>query len=90
MMGRNRASFGGSKYTTNGSSGYKEKHSLQERRMLRVSFEQIKDYDMFGLKKSFPDPRDDQFLRTFYTVCSIIPISFILALLFYMLWFVSP
>jgi hypothetical protein len=72
------------------SLGYKEKSSLVEKRMLRISFEGIRNADPFNLEKRFRNARDEQFLRSFYTTCSMIPIGLILGLLFYSLWFVSP
>ena len=38
-------------YSSN--TGFKEKPSIQERRMLRISFTQIKDHDMFNLRKKY-------------------------------------
>jgi hypothetical protein len=72
------------------SLGYKEKSSLREKRMLRVSFEGVRNADPLNLEKRFRNARDEQFLRSFYTTFSLIPIGLILGLLFYSLWFVSP
>jgi hypothetical protein len=67
-----------------------ERHSLREKRMLRVSFNQITDVDPLGLKKKYVNAQDHQYLESFYTTCALIPITVILGTLFYGLWFMSP
>lgn len=56
--------------------------------MLRVSFAQIKDWDPLDIRNTY-EP-SDSFLDRFYTTCASVPITFILAVLFYSLWFISP
>ena len=82
-----KRSLGGSSRV---SIGYKEKSSVTEKRMLRVSFEGVRNADPLGLEKNFKNARDEQFLRSFYTTCSMIPIGLVLGMLFYSLWFISP
>ena len=84
----NRKSSSG--FQSRKSIGYKEKGSLVEKRMLRVSFEGIRNADPLNLEKRFRNAKDEQFLRSFYTTFSLIPIGLVLGLLFYSLWFVSP
>jgi hypothetical protein len=69
---------------------YKEKSSVVEKRMLRVSFEGVRNADPLGLEKNFKNARNESFLRSFYTTFSLIPIGLVLGILFYSLWFVSP
>ena len=58
--------------------------------MPRISFDQITDLDFLGLKKRYKSARNDQVLEQFYTACSIIPISLVLAALFLTLWSITP
>ena len=85
---------------------YTEKHSIEERRMLRISFDQVRYLDPLNLEKNYVlDPAsldleerfgkryaiaNETFLQKFYTVCSFIPICSLLAFLCYTLWFFSP
>ena len=68
---------------------YQERHSLTEKRMLRLSFDDIKKKDPFNLRYRHSVANDD-YLDKFYTRCSLIPLSIVLALLFYFLWYISP
>lgn len=77
-------------YNSRVSLGYKEKSSVVEKRMLRVSFEGIRNADPLNLEKRFKNARDENFLRSFYTTFSMIPIGLVLGLLFYSLWFIAP
>ena len=72
------------------TGAYRERHSIQEKRMLRVSFEQIKEADPLGLKRKFKVGKDDSFLSHFYTVFALIPIGMVLGGLFYTLFVISP
>ena len=80
----------GRNYTEYSSNtGFKEKHNIGEKRMLRFSFDQIKDMDPLSIRKKYVNA-DYQFQDTFYTTCASIPIALILGFLFYSLWFISP
>jgi hypothetical protein len=51
-----RSSAGGSSRV---SLGYKEKSSVTEKRMLRVSFEGVRNADLLGLEKRFKNGKDE-------------------------------
>lgn len=72
------------------STGYREKHSISEKRMLRVSFTQVTEADPLGLRRKYKVGKDDTFLSHFYTVFSLIPIGLVLGALFYGLFAISP
>ena len=78
------------RYSYASAASFKEKNNMQEKRMLRMSFHQVKEMDPLNLKKKFRNARNDEFLESFYTTCSILPIMIVLSILFYSLWFVSP
>jgi hypothetical protein len=77
-------------YNSRISMGYKEKASVTEKRMLRVSFEGVRNADPLGLERKFKNAKDESFLRSFYTTFSLVPIGLILGLLFYSLYYISP
>jgi hypothetical protein len=88
------------------NSKYHEKHSIEERRMLRLSFDQIRYLDPLNIEKKYLiDPQsldieersgkkyaiaNETFLHKFYTVFSFIPIFLTLAALCFVMWFFSP
>ena len=51
-----KRSLGGSSRV---SLGYKEKSSVTEKRMLRVSFEGVRNADPLGLERRFKNARDE-------------------------------
>ena len=63
--GRNGGLSGGQKRSSNTgvssrlSIGYKEKSSVTEKRMLRVSFEGVRNADPLGLEKRFKNGKDE-------------------------------
>ena len=63
MSHRNGRNSGAGLRSAGGSSrismGYKEKSSVTEKRMLRVSFEGIRNADPLGLEKKFKNARDE-------------------------------
>lgn len=73
--------------------------------MLRVSFQRIRELDLFGIERKYrvrrnPNSRrksgamnmieNEKFMIKFYTCCAIVPIGIILGVLFYSLWYLSP
>lgn len=96
--------IGGNRYSVVSNSSFKEKNSMQERRMLRVSFQRIRELDLLGVERRYrlkrpPTGRksttlsmieNERFLVKFYTCCALIPIGLVLGALFYSLWYVSP
>ena len=85
------AAFRGRRGTdTYSRSSHVEKHSIREKRMLRISFADVQRLDPLGLRSKYANAASEEFLERFYTVCSIIPITVILGFLFYGLWFMSP
>lgn len=64
--------------------------SMVEKRGVSVTFDQITDYDPLNLKAKYKTANDQIYLKKFYTVCSVIPITLFLSMLFYSLWYISP
>lgn len=73
--------------------------------MLRVSFQRIRELDLFGIERRYKYKnqsktekksgtmnaiQNERFMIKFYTCCALIPIGIILAAVFYSLWYVSP
>ena len=73
--------------------------------MLRVSFQRIRELDLFGIERRYKYKnqsksgkksgtmnaiQNERFMIKFYTCCALIPIGMILAAVFYSLWYVSP
>ena len=101
---RNSMHLNQNRYSVVSNSSFKEKNSIQERRMLRVSFQRIRELDLLGVERRYrlkqdPESRksttlsmieNERFLIKFYTCCALIPIGFVLGVLFYSLWYVSP
>ena len=64
--------------------------SMVDKRGVSVTFDQITDYDPLNLKAKYKTANDQIYLKKFYTVFSVIPITLFLSMLFYSLWYISP
>ena len=101
---RNSMHLNQNRYSVVSNSSFKEKNSIQERRMLRVSFQRIRELDLLGVERRYRLKQkaegrksttltmieNERFLIKFYTCCALIPIGIVLGVLFYSLWYVSP